>query len=62
MDNEIEVVVKKINKIFSEHGWVLPKERVEIFIDSLEKILTDCHERYPPAVQIKEINILRKKI
>ncbi|CAF5009794.1 unnamed protein product, partial [Rotaria sp. Silwood1] len=61
MNNEIEVVVKKINKIFSEHGWVLPKERVVIFMDSLEKILTDCHERYPPAVQIKEINILKKK-
>ncbi|CAF3746048.1 unnamed protein product [Rotaria sp. Silwood1] len=61
MDNEIEVVVKKLNKIFVEHGWVPPKERLQIFIDSLEKILTDCHERYPPSVQLKEINNLRNK-
>ena len=47
MINEIELVVKKITRVFAEHGWVLPKQRIEIFRDSLEKILTDCHDRYP---------------
>lgn len=61
MENEIEVVVKKINKIFVEHGWALPKQRLEIFIDSLEKILNDCHGIYPPDVQLKGIkNLLNK--
>jgi len=61
MVDEIELVVKKINKIFIEHGWVLPKQRLQIFIDSLEKILTDCHDRHPPSILLNEINILKKK-
>jgi predicted unusual protein kinase regulating ubiquinone biosynthesis (AarF/ABC1/UbiB family) len=59
MENEIELVVKKINKIFVEHGWILPKQRLQIFIDSLEKILTECHDKRPAAVQLKEIKKLR---
>jgi hypothetical protein len=62
MNNEIEVVVKKINKIFVEHGWVLPRQRLQIFTDSLEKILTECHDRHPPSVKLKERNNLRKKL
>ena len=50
MSNEIDVVVRKINKIFVEHGWILPKQRLEVFIDSLERILIDCHNRYPTSV------------
>lgn len=61
MTNEIELVVKKINKTFIEHGWVLPQQRVQIFIDSLEKILTDCHDKHPPSTQLKDINNLRMK-
>jgi len=37
MKEEIELVVKKTNKIFIEHGWVLPKQRIQIFTDSLER-------------------------
>ena len=62
MENEIEVVVKKVNKVFVEHGWVAPKQRFQIFTDSLEKILTDCPESHPPSVQLKEINNLRNKV
>ena len=58
MQNEIEVVVKKINKIFVEHGWVLPQQRIELFTGSLEKTLIDCHERHPPDIQLKVINNL----
>jgi hypothetical protein len=61
MVNEIEVVVKKINKIFVEHGWVLPKQRLQIFIVSLEKILIECQDRHPTSIQFKEMNMLRKK-
>ena len=61
MNNEIEVVVKKIDKIFIEHGWVVPKQRLQIFTDSLEKILTDCHDRHPRSVQLDEIKSLKKK-
>jgi len=46
MRNEIDLVKNKINKMFVEHGWVLPEQRLKLFTDSLEKILTDCHERY----------------
>jgi hypothetical protein len=59
--NEIDVVVKKVNRVFVEHGWVLPKQRLQIFIDSLKKILIDCHDRHPPSVQLKEIGRLRNK-
>ena len=59
MVHEIEVVIKKINKIFVEHGWVLPKQRIQIFTDSLEKILTDCHDRHPPSNQLKIIKNLK---
>ena len=62
MENEIEVFVKKVNKVFVEHGWVVPKQRFQIFTDSLEKILTECHASHPPSVQLKEINNLRNKI
>jgi len=62
MINEIELVVKKINKIFVEHGWVLPVQRLQIFTDSLSKILTDCHDRHPSSVQLKEINNLKHKL
>ncbi|CAF1571856.1 unnamed protein product, partial [Adineta steineri] len=58
---QIDVVVKKINKIFVEHLWILPKQRLQIFIDTLEKILIDCHDRYPTSVQLKEINNLLNK-
>ncbi len=61
MKDEIELVVKKTNKIFIEHGWVLPKQRVQIFTDSLEKILTDCHDRHPPSNQLKIIKNLKTK-
>ena len=61
MTNEIELVVKKINKIFIAPGWALPQQRVQIFIDSLEKILTDCHDKQPPSTQLKDINNLRMK-
>ena len=54
MENEIEVFVKKVNKVFVEHGWVVPKQRFQIFTDSLES--------HPPSVQLKEINNLRNKI
>lgn len=62
MNDEIELVVKKINKIFIEHGWILPKQRIEVFINSLENILTTCHDRYPPSVQLKELKNLRNKL
>jgi hypothetical protein len=61
MTNEIELVVKKINKIFVEHGWVLPQQRLQIFIVSLEKILIECQDRHPTSIQLKEINMLLKK-
>ncbi len=61
MTNEIELVVKKINKIFVEHGWRLPKQRLQIFIDSPEKILIECHGRHPTDGHLKEIINLRKK-
>jgi hypothetical protein len=61
MEDDIELVIKKINKIFVGHGWVLPKQRVQIFSDSLKKILADCHDRHPSSVQLKIINILRDK-
>ena len=62
MTNEIELVVKKINTIFVEHGWVLPQQRLQIFIDSLEKILIECHDKHPTSNQMKEITNLRKKL
>ena len=57
MTKEIELVVKKINKNFVEHGWVLPKQRLQIFIDSLEKILIECHDRHPTSTQLKKLLI-----
>jgi hypothetical protein len=60
MENEIELVAKKINKIFVGHGWLLPKQRLKIFTDSLEKILTECHDRKPPSFQLKVINNFKK--
>ena len=62
MENEIEVVVKKVNRVFVEHGSVVPRQRFLIFTESLEKILTDCHASHPPSVQLKEINNLRNKV
>ena len=38
MTNEIELVAKKVNKVFVERGWALPKHRLEIFTNSLEEI------------------------
>jgi hypothetical protein len=69
MKSEIELVIKKINKFFVEHGWALPEQRIQIFTDSLEKILTDVHDRQPhPSslsssknVQLKEIKSLKNK-
>ena len=61
MEDDIELVINKIKKIFVGHGWVLPKQRLQIFIDSLEKILTDCHDRHPPSKYLKIINNLRNK-
>ncbi|CAF3386837.1 unnamed protein product [Rotaria socialis] len=54
--------MKKINRRFVEHGWVLPNQRLQIFKDSLEKILTDCHDRHPPSEELKQLNTLRNKI
>ncbi|CAF1930512.1 unnamed protein product [Rotaria magnacalcarata] len=62
MNNEIELVIKKINRRFVEHGWVLPNQRLQIFKDSLEQILTDCHDRHPPSEELKHLNNLRNKI
>lgn len=62
MENEVEVVVKKINKLFIEHGWVIPKQKLQIFIDSLEKILTDCHDKHPPSDYFEVIKKLRNKL
>jgi uncharacterized protein YjhX (UPF0386 family) len=59
MTNEIELVVKKINKIFVEHGWVLPQQRLQIFRVSLEKILIECQDRHPTSIKLKEINMLK---
>ena len=61
MESEIELVVKKINKVSGEHGWVVPKQRLQTFKDSLQKILTDCHESHPPSVQLRDIKTLREK-
>ena len=61
--NEIEVVVKKINKIFVEHGWVLPRTtirnlyrftRKDSYLILMVNTLT--------SIQLKEINNLRNKI
>ena len=62
MENEVELVVKKINKLFVEHGWVIPRQQLKLFIDSLEKILTDCHDKHPPSDYFKVINKLRNKL
>ena len=50
MENEIQVGGKKIGKVFVERGWVVPKQRLQIFTDSLVKVLTDCHDSHPPSV------------
>lgn len=61
--NETDLVVKKINTIFVKHGWVLPQQLLlQIFVDLLEKILTECHNRHPTSTQLKEITNLKKKL
>lgn len=62
MNSEIGVVEKKLKKISVEHGWILPRERLEIFASSLEKILTEYHENDSYSGQLKEIHNLRKKL
>ncbi|CAF1652455.1 unnamed protein product, partial [Adineta ricciae] len=59
--HEVEVVVKKIQKIFCEHGWILPKERLRDFTGSLEMILKQCHSQYPPAKQLTTVENLKRK-
>lgn len=59
---EIDVVVRKIQKIFCEHGWILPKERLMNFTGSLEMILSQCHSEYPSSKQLNTINNLKRKL
>lgn len=59
--HEIGSVATKINKVFVEHGWVLPKQRLEHFTGALEEILVDCHGRHPPSVQLEQIDTLKRK-
>ena len=61
MENEIEVVVKKIHKTFVEHGWVVPQQQLKIFTDSVEKILTECHDAHPPSIEMKEMSKIRNR-
>ena len=61
MKDEIELVVKKIKRTFVKHEWVIPRQRLEIFTKSLEKILIESHDRYPPSDQLKEIKKLENK-
>ena len=61
MNNEIDVVMRKINKIFGEHGWILPVQRFEFFKDSLTQILTNCHNKYLPSDHLKIIKNLERK-
>lgn len=61
MSNEIGSAVEKINKVFVEHGWALPRHRLECFAGTLEEILTGCHGRHPPSDDLKQIANLKKK-
>ena len=53
--------MRKVDKVFVERGWIVPKQRLQIFTDSFEKILTDCHDRHPPPGQLNEIKTLKTK-
>ena len=59
--NEIGSAVEKIKKAFVEHGWALPKHRLEHFAGALNEMLADCHGRHPPSEDLKQIESLRKK-
>ena len=57
------MVEQKLKKISAEHGWILPRERVEVFTGSLEKILTEYHDGQPSSSgQLKEVHQLRRKL
>lgn len=61
MKNEIDVVMRKVNKISGEHGWTIPSQRCEFFKASLTNILTSCHDRYPSSDHLKIIKNLERK-
>ena len=61
MENEIEVVVRKITKYCTERGWVLPRHQLELFTTSLEGTLIECREKYPPSIELSDVGRLRHR-
>lgn len=60
--NELQFAYEKIRKCNAEHGWHLPLERLDTFIQSLDAELTRVHNKSIPSKDLDTCRFLEKKL
>lgn len=60
--NELQIAYRKIRDSNAEHGWLLPPERLDTFIRSLDDELTRIHDNSMPSKNIRTCRLLEEKL